>query len=218
MSDPADVLAPSPTAAELTHAIRTAIIQGDYSPNQRLVEADLNAEYGASRSVIRTALLKLANDGLVDRLPNRGARVRAVTIDEAVEIFEVRIGLESLCASKAAERITDQQIIEMMALRAELLESAAAGDMNRYSELNWVLDERIRAISQHGAASTILGNVRAQSVRVQFRLAYQFGRAAISAPEHAEIIDAIASRDPEAASAATVRHLLGVIEAVRALA
>jgi DNA-binding GntR family transcriptional regulator len=99
--------------SEVTNAIREAIVRGDYAPNQRLIEADLSTAFGASRGAVRAALFELASDGLIDRLPNRGSRVRAVTLDEAVEILEVRIGLEGLCAAKAAERITDKQIKEL---------------------------------------------------------------------------------------------------------
>ena len=80
---------------------------GEFAPHQRLIEADLSERYDASRAAVRTALLNLTSEGLVERVPNRGARVRAISVDEAVEIVEVRIGLETLCARKAAENLTD---------------------------------------------------------------------------------------------------------------
>jgi DNA-binding GntR family transcriptional regulator len=203
--------------SEVTNAIREAIVRGDYAPNQRLIEADLSTAFGASRGAVRAALFELASDGLIDRLPNRGSRVRAVTLDEAVEILEVRIGLEGLCAAKVAERITDKQIKELRALREDLLQAVASGDLLTYSTLNQQLDKRIRELSGHSTAVSILEKLRAQSVRHQFRLSFQPGRAAASAPEHAAIIDAIVSRDPDAAMEATRQHLLGVIEAVKQL-
>jgi DNA-binding GntR family transcriptional regulator len=203
--------------SEVTNAIREAIVRGDYAPNQRLIEADLSTAFGASRGAVRAALFELASDGLIDRLPNRGSRVRAVTLDEAVEILEVRIGLEGLCAAKAAERITDKQIKELRGLRDDLLQAVASGDLLTYSTLNQQLDKRIRELSGHSTAVSILEKLRAQSVRHQFRLSFQPGRAAASAPEHAAIIDAIVSRDPDAAMDATRQHLLGVIEAVKQL-
>jgi DNA-binding GntR family transcriptional regulator len=203
--------------SEVTNAIREAIVRGDYAPNQRLIEADLSTAFGASRGAVRAALFELASDGLIDRLPNRGSRVRAVTLDEAVEILEVRIGLEGLCAAKAAERITNKQIKELRGLRDDLLQAVASGDLLTYSTLNQQLDKRIRELSGHSTAVSILEKLRAQSVRHQFRLSFQPGRAAASAPEHAAIIDAIVSRDPDAAMDATRQHLLGVIEAVKQL-
>ena len=73
-------------------------------PNQRLVEADLSDQFEASRASVRAALAELTNEGLVERVQNRGARVRAVSLAEAVEITEVRMVVEGLCATKAAER------------------------------------------------------------------------------------------------------------------
>lgn len=204
------------TRADLTKILRDAIVSGEYAPNQRLIEADLSATYGASRAAVRTALLELATEGLVDRLPNRGSRVRAIPLAEAIEILEVRMSLEGLCAAKAAENITDGEIAEFTTLRADLL-AAAASDLFEYSRLNQVLDRRIREIAQHPTAVSILERLRAQGVRHQFRLAFYPGRAAVSAPEHAAIIDAIVARDPARAEAETRTHLGSVIHALHTL-
>lgn len=201
---------------DVAAAIRAGIVNGDYAPNQRLIEADLVETYGANRAVIRSALVELAAEGLVDRLPNRGARVRSVSLDEAIEIVEVRMGLEGLCAAKAARQITDPEIEEFRRLRADMLAAVTQGELMEYSRLNRVLDQRIEQISGHQTATAILNRLRAQAVRHQFRLSHQPGRAAISAPEHAAIIDAIIARDPELAEAATRAHLRSVIQALRA--
>lgn len=204
-----------PTTTELTAALRDAIVNGDYSPNQRLIEADLSATFGASRATIRSALLELAGEGLVDRLPNRGSRVRAVSLEEAIEIVEVRMGLEGLCAAKAATLITDEEIEEFRKLRDDMMAAVAAGDLMGYSRLNRLLDQRIGQISRHRTAVATLDRLRAQAVRHQFRLALRPGRAAISAPEHAAIIDAIVDRDPARAEDMTRAHLSSVIDALR---
>ncbi|WP_309710972.1 GntR family transcriptional regulator [Pseudolysinimonas sp.] len=201
---------------DLTKILREAIVSGEYAPNQRLIEADLSATYGASRAAVRTALLELAAEGIVDRLPNRGSRVRAIPLPEAIEILEVRISLEGLCAAKAAENITDAEITEFTQLRADIL-AAAQSDLFEYSRLNQLLDRRIREIANHPTAVAILERLRAQGVRHQFRLAFYPGRAAVSAPEHAAIIDAITSRDPVRAEAETRTHLASVIQALRTI-
>ena len=127
-------------------------MSGEFAPNQRLIEADLSVSFGASRASIRTALFELANDGLIDRLPNRGSRVRAISVDEAVEILEVRIGVEGLCAARAAERISDAEIDEFRDLRSSIITSVEAGNLIEYSRLNQLLDQRIREISRHVTA------------------------------------------------------------------
>jgi DNA-binding GntR family transcriptional regulator len=202
---------------ELTQQLRDAILNADFAPHQRLIEADLSESYGASRAAVRTALLNLAGEGLVERLPNRGARVRAISIDEAVEIVEVRIGLESLCARKAAENLTPTDADAFRELRAGIQDAVASGDLVRYSRLNQEMDRRIREVSGHATATQLLERLRAQSARHQFRLGFLPGRASTSAPEHIAIIDAILAQDADAAEAATRAHLAGIIDVLRHL-
>lgn len=210
--------APESAGTRVVDGIRDAIIQGDYAPNQRLIEADLSDTFAASRATVRTALLELANEGLVERLPNKGSRVRAISLDEAIEILEVRSGIEELCAAKTAESITDAEITEFTGLRERLLDSVAEGDLAEYARLNRLLDQRIREISHHATASDVLARLHAQSVRHQFKLWSRLSRAKVSVLEHIAIIDAITARDPAAAREAVRVHLLSVIEALRELA
>lgn len=202
----------------VTDVIRNAIVRGEYAPNQRLIEADLSDTFAASRATVRTALLELANEGLVERLPNKGSRVRAISVDEAIEILEVRIGVEGLCAAKTAASITDDEITEFQKLRQDMIDAVAEGDLVEYSRLNQLLDQRVRVLSRHATASEVLSRLHAQSVRHQFKLSSRPQRAKVSVLEHAAIIDAIVARDPEAAERAVREHLLLVIGALRDLA
>ena len=84
--------------------LRQAILAGDMAPGQRLVEEELAGTLGVTRASLRAALFDLTAEGLVERIPNRGARVRAISVGEAVAIIECRMVLEGLCAAKAAGR------------------------------------------------------------------------------------------------------------------
>ncbi|MDN3359136.1 GntR family transcriptional regulator [Actinomadura sp. DC4] len=196
-------------------AIRDAIVRGEFAPNQRLVEADLSERFGASRSGVRSALFELANEGLVERVQNRGARVRAVTLDEAIEISEVRMVVEGLCAAKAAERVTAEEITELRGLGTAMRTAVADGHVLRYSELNQTLHGRILRIGGQSAAAGVLERLRAQNVRHQYRLALLPGRPGVSLGEHLAIIDEICARAPDAAERAARRHLLSVIAALK---
>lgn len=195
-------------------AIRDAIADGEFAANQRLVESDLSERFGASRGSVRTALLQLESEGLVERMPNRGARVRAVSLAEAIEITEVRMALEGLCAAKAAERLTDGDRDRLRGTGAAMADAVAAGDLLGYSDLNRQLHSLIRVLGGQATAQAILERLRGQNVRHQFRLAMHPGRAAVSLPQHLEIIDALCAGDPDAAEAAVRRHLRSVIEAL----
>jgi DNA-binding GntR family transcriptional regulator len=195
--------------------IRAAIVRGDFVPNQRLVEADLSEQFAASRATVRSALVELANEGLVERVQNRGARVRAVSLAEAVEISEVRMVVEGLCAAKAAERVTRDEARQLKAIGKAMRAAVSSGDVLGYSQLNQELHRMVREIGGQETARGVLERLRAQSVRHQFRLAMHPGRPAVSLPEHVAIIDAICARDPVAAEAAARAHLRSVITALK---
>src|ERR1700733_1185953 len=74
-------------------ALRKAIISGDFAPGQRLVEEELAATLGVTRQSLRAALLDLTTEGLVERIPNRGAPGRGVSTAEAVTLTECRMAL-----------------------------------------------------------------------------------------------------------------------------
>lgn len=200
--------------APVVVAVREAIVRGDFAPNQRLVEADLSAQFSASRASVRAALIELANEGLVERVQNRGARVRSISIPEAVEISEVRMVLESLCARKAAERITAGEVRELKGIGRAMRKAVGSSDVVGYSQLNEQLHRRIREIGGQHTAAQVLERLRAQSVRHQFRLAMRPGRPAVSLPQHLAIIDAICAHEPERADEVTRAHLASVIEAL----
>ena len=204
--------------ASVVEQIREAMVRGDYAPNQRLVEADLCEQYRASRATVRSALQELAVDGLVEILRNKGARVRTIPLEEAIEITEVRMMLEGLAASRAAERVTVEQAEELLAIGESMRESVARSELLRYSDLNARLHRRVREISGHRTTATIIERLGAQVVRHQFRLALQPGRPGVSLPQHERIIEAVVARNPEAAEAAMRAHLASVVKALRAAA
>jgi DNA-binding GntR family transcriptional regulator len=203
--------------SEVVVALRTAILAGDYAPQQRLIEADLCDQFDATRFIIRAALKELAAAGLVEVQRNRGARVRLVTIEEAIEITEVRRELEGLGAARAAERRTGDQTAALRAIINAMRASVKAGELLTYSDLNAQLHGEVRRIAAHETSARILEALRGQMVRHQFTLALVPGRPAVSLPQHQAIVKAIIAGDPAAARDAMHAHIDSVIEALRAL-
>jgi DNA-binding GntR family transcriptional regulator len=196
-------------------ALRDAFTRGDLAPGQRLIEGDLAEAYGVTRASVRAALIDLTAEGLVERIPNRGARVRVVSVAEAVAITECRMVLEGLCASRAAERATDDDIDSLAELGAQMRTAVADGEPVKYSEYNRELHRRVREIAAQPVANAVLDRLNAQLVRHQFRLSLRPGRPQVSLAEHLAIIDGIARRDPAMAESAARTHLARVIEALK---
>lgn len=194
--------------------LREAILAGEMSPGQRLVEAELMETFGTTRGSVRSAIDDLAAEGLVERIPNRGARVRRVSLDEAVSILECRAVLEGLLAARAATRATKKQVADLVKLGAAMTRAVETGEVASYSGLNSEMHETISQIGDQQVASDLINRLRAQIVRHQFRLSFRSGRPQVSLKEHLAIIDAIEKKDPKAAERAARRHVQSVITAL----
>ena len=197
--------------------LRAAILDGEYLPGERLVEASLCERLGVSRFVVRAALQDLAAEGLVEVRRNKGAHVRKISLTEAVEITEIRMVVEGLVAAKAATRVTDEQASELGEIGRLMRRAVKAGEFRHYSDLNQRLHAHIRGIAGHHTAEVILETMHGQLVRRQFALSLLPGRPAASLPQHQRIIDAIRARDPVQAEAAMREHIASVIDALRSL-
>ena len=197
--------------------VRSAILAGEYAPGQRLIEADLCERFGVSRFIVRAALQELAAQGLVEFQRNRGARVRDISLAEAIEITEVRKLLEGLEAARAAARVTAAEAAALRGILANMRAAVAGAELLRYSELNARLHAAIRDIAAHETSARLLRQLRDQTVRHRFSLSLVPGRPAVSLPQHEAIVTAVTARDPAAAERAMHEHLQSVIDALRAL-
>lgn len=192
--------------------LRRAIETGELLPSQRLVEAELATWLGTNRSNVKLALAKLEQEGLVVSEPNRGARVRVINEEEALEILEVRSSLESLIARRAALKATSADHKRLRDILQSLRDAIDREDFTTYSSHNGALHAEIRRISGHQTASRVLSTLNSQIVRFQFRTILFPGRILQSVGEHTEIVEAICASDPDRAEKAMRQHLAHVTE------
>jgi DNA-binding GntR family transcriptional regulator len=192
--------------------IRRRILSGEFAPNQRLIESELCQDYNASRLVVRIALQNLASDGLVELQKNRGARVRAISREEAIEIVEVRKALEGLSAARAAQLATAADRAELEEIAAEMRTAVESGAVLNYAQLSSRLHEAIQRISNNQTCAKMLDRLNAQMVRHQFSLILQPGRAAVSLGYHEQVVQAISRADSVEAEKAMRQHLESLSE------
>jgi DNA-binding GntR family transcriptional regulator len=195
--------------------LREAIIAGRFVPNERLVEANLSKVLHAGRTAVRAALVRLDQEGLVTREHNRGARVRLVSDDEALQIEEVRAALERLLARQAAAKASASDIRELRHVMVDMRKCFANGDAVGYSELNPRFHQLIWAAAKNPTAGRLVGTLKSQSLRFQYQTMLRPGRTERSLREHELIFSAIVAHDPEAADAAMRDHLEEVLETLR---
>lgn len=200
---------------DLVEAIRADLLAGRFSPGQRLVEGDLADEYGVPRAAVRTALMTLSVEGLVDRQPHRGASVRELTIAEGIEIARIRSELESLCARRAATVATAMERAELLGIVEAMRIATEHGRHADYLELSVGFHERIAVVSRHETARRFLREIRNHRLERHFPDAFGNGTTRDSSEQHAAIGRAIAAGDADAADAAMrehVGHLAEILE------
>ena len=206
------------TEADDAYATMRRIIRsGELGPGERLVETDLAQRLGLGRNAIRTSLARLEQDGLVERTAFRGARVRVIDEEEAVEILEARGALEGVAARYAAQRASPQDVDALRSIVMQMTELLAAGDLLGMSELNARLHGRIVDIANLPRVARLIDDLNAQNVRHQFRTVLAPGRPSQSLREHGAIVDAIASGNATDAEDAMRTHISNVIRTLQSL-
>ena len=195
--------------------LRHAIATGALLPNERLVEADLADSLGVPRAAVRVALVRLAQENLVERMPNRGARVRRISENEAIELLEARMALECLVVERAARKATGADV---QALRAILtaMERAIGEHLASYDELNTKLHAELVRISEHQVAKRILSDLRSRNTMFHFRHLLIPRDPWDRLRQHRAIVDAVSAHDPEGASLAMRLHLSDIPTWIRA--
>lgn len=188
-------------------ALRSAITSGRFMPNEHLVEAELCRSLDTNRAIVRTALVVLEAEGLVSREPNRGAKVKLISEEEALEIAEVRIELEVLSARLAATRITESECAELRQIVDSMRERYEKKDFRAISQLNAALHAGIAAATHNETLIRMLSHLKHQLVRIQYRALYMSDRATLSLEEHAAIVEALCQNDPELAARRMREHV-----------
>ena len=193
----AEATAPN-RSAEVYEALRQAIVEGEYRPNQRLVEAELAERLAVSRTPVRESMQRRAADGLV-LSRRRGWIVREHSVQEIQDIFEVRAALEGFAARLAASRATDEMLerIGQIHVRyAERLETTNRGSL--LEENDEFHDAVIAASGNARLAEQIKRNSQFYFVhRMAGFLSDEEVRALVAG--HQALVDALLARDAEGA-------------------
>lgn len=204
---PIDLNNHQPLREAVCNAIRDAINNGVLKPGDRLMEIQLAEELGISRTPVREAIRKLEMEGFVVMIPRRGTYVTDISLKDVTEIYEIRISLDMLAASLAAERINDDELEEMD--RQLLLTSKYNIDteMEKIVACDSVFHDVLYRAARNERLVSIINNLRDQLTNMRGRTMAQPGRLAETLTEHRILLDAIASRDSEAAAAAARSHI-----------
>ncbi len=197
------------TASDKTFIqLRQDIVEGDILSGSKLSETELATRYAVSRAIVREAINRLENCHLVERKPNVGARVVALSPERLVSLYQVRESLEGMAARLAATNMTDDEIDDLQALLNAHLQTVQSGD-TYYQEAGDV-DFHYRIIlgskNDHLISMLIEGIYHLiRMYRVQLGMAGP--RVTTAFDEHRSIARAIDNRDGELAEILMRRHI-----------
>jgi DNA-binding GntR family transcriptional regulator len=197
-------------------ALRDLIVHSELPPGTRLTEAVLCERLKVSRTPLREALKVLSHEGLVEILPNRGARVVQLMLEDVKHLFEVIGALESLAGRLACERITDADICEIKAIHYQMQASFIRRDLPEYFRLNQTIHRRIVEAAGNPVLAGTHENLNARLLRARY-LASQIDeeRWAAAMREHELIIEALSRRAAEEIAHLLREHLWHKYDTIR---
>lgn len=197
----------APLREQVTNILRTDIVSSVIEPGTRLVEMALCTRFGVSRPVVREALRQLAAEGLVEAIPNQGTVVVQLTLEDAQDLYEVRVLLEGLAGELFAHRATAEDRADLRAAFDRIAESfAMEGLVEQLQGKDEFYEVLLRGAGNSVIRSTLLGiHARVQMLR---GISMQSpGRLNASLAELRAITDAAIGGDAEAAGEACRRHI-----------
>ncbi len=197
----------APLRQQVAEIIRGAIAVGRLAAGSRLVERDLCAMTGVSRTVVREVLRQLETEGLIEVIANKGPIVARINLRQAAEVFQLRGELEGLASQLFAELASDAQMQALQDAFAQLRRAYASADPVAMLAAKSHFYDCLVEGSGNETLGGVLRQLQARATVLRATSLSQPGRSADSEREIAVLMDAIARRDGPAARQASVEHI-----------
>lgn len=193
--------------ARLLESLRRKILLWEYPPGHRLLEQEVSAEYGVSRVPAREALLTLAADGFVEKLPRRGYRVRQLDVKQASELYELRLALELFVVSRLAAAPPQTRALRELAAAWSPRAAAAIASAEEAARLDRAFHETLAGLMGN---ATLLEHLRSINERIHIFRLVEFAaldQVESTGVQHRAILAALRARDADAARAAVEENI-----------
>ncbi len=206
MNDPSSHAAGKDLDKAAYHALKEGILRGEYPPGTRIVERDVAAQLGMSRSPVRWALQRLETDGFLERSTKRGLSVRTISLQHALELLEIREVLEGMAARLAAERRSWEDAEHLTAL-LRAMENEDNHQGAPFYGLARELHMAIFRAAENSALLDLLARVFAQSATLSYRLLTVGKESRNTLAEHRRIVDCVVRQDATGAERHARAHM-----------
>ena len=200
-----------PIGAQIFRALRQAIFIGQMVPGTPLSEKEVSDMFHVSRQPVREAFIKLAEAGVLQVLPQRGTFVRKISPRRVREGRFIREAIETAVARKAAESITDDQLLELSENLREQKLAAKVNDTARFLALDEAFHYSIAEAIDCIAAWETIQDIKAQMDRVRYLSLPEVSPLDLLIRQHAKIVSALRAHDSTAAEEAMRAHLREIL-------
>jgi DNA-binding GntR family transcriptional regulator len=187
--------------------LRSLLVEGVIPPGSKLNERELAERLNVSRTPIREAIRRLAADGLVELITNRGAIAIQLSKADVIHTFEVIAQLEAYSGELAAKNISDASLSELEALQYEMMASYARRDLSSYYKLNLRIHSLINQSANNPILSQLFSQVNARIEALRFRSNQDGLKWEKAVQEHQEMINALKARDSERMRKVMISHV-----------
>ncbi len=187
--------------------IREQILNGEVGPNERLIEAKIARDIGTSRTPVREALHSLELEGLIESIPRVGYRVKSISDQEAVEIWEIRSLIEGLAIRWACEKDRTGLARELRKNIALTEEQVSQGELTALVDLDGQFHEIIARLSGGRRLLELAQSLRRYALRYRLESICNPDTAMRAIGGHKAILEAVERNDPEAVARALIAHL-----------
>ena len=195
-------------SSQIQTAIENMIVSGELKGGDRVNEIALSERFGTSRGPLREACRALVQIGLLVAIPNRGVFVRELDLREALDVYDIRASLHDLIGSLVAERVRDDEVVELQQMVDEMDIYADAGDLEKYYPANLRFHERLLELAGNDRLTRMYNNLIKELHLFRRKGLVQLGSMRISNEEHRQVVEAIADRNAIAAGAALRNHAM----------
>ena len=192
-------------ADQVFEQLEKGIILGDYKQGDIVTEKELAEGLGVSRTPVREALNRLEQDNMVEET-GKGTKIIGISEKDILTIYRLREQLDGLCASEAAENITDDEIKQLEDIVDYADFCVTKQDAEKIRECDNNFHEVLYRSSRNPVLYNILIPLHKKAAKYRWLTISDPSRAALSAAEHRQIVEAMKKHDPQAATIAMVSH------------
>ena len=189
------------------NTLRSAIITGELSPGERLMEIKLANELGVSRTPVREALRKLEREGLVITTARKGAEVAPINEKDLKEVLEIRKSLESLACQIASQKITPAQTEELAAMNSLIAQAIEANDTESITQMDIEFHEIIYTVTENQRLIDMLHQLKEHILRYRLQYIKDMKNKKNIVDEHNKIISALENHNARSARREIERHI-----------